>query len=153
MRAALVLLLSSSSLVFASLHTEFSHILNGSQPLDATTLDSMYSSFKNEYPSLISATHYPTSNVNRKAIFETKVRDIAQHNANPNLAWKKGLNEYSDLTDEEFNSYFNFDAVQAGQECSATKRPAASAEPHKILQGVATAWNWRDFGVVTPVKN
>ena len=43
----------------------------------------------------------------RKAIFEAKLREIVTHNSNPNSTWVKGINEYSDMTDEEFSDYFH----------------------------------------------
>jgi cathepsin H len=78
------------------------------------------------------------------------VRDIISHNKNPSNSWKKGLNEYSDMTEEEFFNYFH---ISAEQNCSATKRPTATLSEGQILKGVPTSWDWRDFGVVTPVKN
>jgi cathepsin H len=54
------------------------------------------------------------------------------------------------MTQEEFFTYFN---LRAEQNCSATARPAASQNIEEILKAVPASWNWRDYGVVTPVKN
>lgn len=50
---------------------------------------------------------FAMNGVDRKAFFFQKVKDIIAHNTNPSYTWKKGLSEYSDLTNEEFNDYFH----------------------------------------------
>jgi len=68
------------------------------------------------------------------------------------MTWQKGLNEYSDMSDTEFFDYFNI--VGDAQECSATHEAAKNAKPLELpLKDVPAHWDWRDFGVVTPVKN
>jgi len=54
----------------------------------------------------------------RKTIFESKVGEIIEHNTNTDSKYKKGINSYSDMTDEEFINYFQI--VNAPQNCSAT---------------------------------
>jgi len=102
----------------------------------------MYARYTLEYPAR------PGAGQDRRANFASKVREVAAHNSG-NFIWSKGLNEYSDLTEEEFVAHFN---LNANQNCSAT-RPAASQNIDEILRGVPASWNWRDFGVVTPVKS
>ena len=58
-----------------------------------------------------------------------------------------GLNEYSHMTFEEFVAYFNI--VKADQIC--TVAPPSKAE--EKVASYPTSWDWRSFGVVTPVKN
>jgi len=57
------------------------------------------------------------------------------------------------MTDEEFVDYFHL--VGDNQECSAThnavKNKTMSIEDQ--LRDVPAHWDWRDFSVVTPVKN
>lgn len=81
----------------------------------------MYSQYISEYKDLASV-QYSKSGQNRKAIFEETVRDIISHNSNPSHSWKKGINQYSDMTEEEFFDYFH---ISTEQNCSATKRPPA----------------------------
>lgn len=64
------------------------------------------------------ADHYRATGVDRKAVFARKVAEIIKHNQKPNAPYKKGLNAYSDLTENEFFDYFNL--VGAEQHCSAT---------------------------------
>jgi len=41
--------------------------------------------------------------------FKQKVRDILEHNSDKSQTYIKGLNEYSDMTDEEFNRFYLMD--------------------------------------------
>ena len=78
MKSTLTLcLLFAASSVLAKL--DLTSILNGKQPLDAATLNSLYTHFLTEYrnPSIESKL---ASNVNRRAIFEANVKDIVAHN-------------------------------------------------------------------------
>jgi cathepsin L len=114
----------------------------------------MYHQFQTEHkPDERPSAYYKNvSNAERKEIFAAKVRDIIQHNTNEKMTWQKGLNEYSDMSDLEFFQYFNI--VGDDQQCSATHESAKNAKPLELpLKDVPAHWDWRDFGVVTPVKN
>jgi hypothetical protein len=54
---AVLLLLSSSALVYANITSDYSSVLHGHQALDQATIDSMYAQFQQEYESLAQA-HY-----------------------------------------------------------------------------------------------
>jgi hypothetical protein len=47
----------------------------------------------------------------RRAIFGETVREIIRHNADSTNNYKKGINAYSDMTDNEFMSYFNIKSI------------------------------------------
>ena len=81
----------------------------------------------------------------RASIFTEKLRKIAAHNADPKNTWTMGINEFSDWTREEFRSR----KVSEPQDCSATLGTG------KVInyQFLPTSVDWRDFGVVTPVKD
>jgi cathepsin H len=114
----------------------------------------MYHQYQIEYkPEARPSAYYKdVSNAARKEIFAAKLRDIIQHNSNPSMNWQKGLNEYSDMSDLEFTNYFNI--VGDAQQCSATYESAKKTVPLEVnLKDVPAHWDWRDFGVVTPVKN
>jgi hypothetical protein len=89
----------------------------------------------------------------RKAVFEGKVRKMIAHNSNSANTWKMGINQCSDMTHEEFVKYYHI--VGDNQECSATHRPAPSNATYveSILRDVPSHWDWRQFKVVTPVKD
>jgi len=87
---------------------------------------------------------YPADELSmRHAIFHDNLRVIEETNR-MNLSYWLGVNEYTDLSWEEFKSTF----LMAPQHCSATQgtyRPrGVSADPSA---------DWRTKGVVTPVKN
>ena len=89
--------------------------------------------------------------VNRKGIFEGKVRSMIAHNADPTQTWKKGINAYSDMTHQEFRNKYHI--VGDAQICSATERPPASNNTEEILRDMPSSWDWRNFNAVTPVKD
>ena len=43
----------------------------------------------------------------RLRIFADTIKGIVEHNSNPSHTWKKGINKYSDMTYEEFKTYFH----------------------------------------------
>ena len=99
----------------------FNNVLHGKSELTYELIERMYQKYNTEYnPLTRPSSHYnqKLSAVDRKAIFSAKVKEIIAHNTDSQYHWKKGLNEYSDLTDEEFTQYFHI--VGDNQQCSAT---------------------------------
>jgi cathepsin H len=62
--------------------------------------------------------------------------------------WTQGLNDYSDLTFEEFKAI----RVMAPQDCSATEHNLKVSATTKKL-AIPQSYDWVNYGVVTPVKN
>jgi len=92
-------------------------------------------------------THYqnnPEEYAYRKSVYESNVEEVQKINSK-NLTWVAGTNAYSDLTWDEFKDYFNI----APQDCSATAKSGRSL-PHSTIPDTI---DWRDKGMVTPVKN
>jgi len=81
----------------------------------------------------------------RKQLFEKKLKEIKDHNAG-NSTYKKGVNKFSDLTNEEFRSRWT------GYRRMISKAPVADIS-HIKLSDVPNDIDWRTKGVVTPVKN
>jgi cathepsin H len=80
----------------------------------------------------------------RRQIFEENLAEINQINSE-NRGWTAGVNEWSDLSWEEFKAKF----LMAPQKCSATKGNHVMSEnpnPDPVI-------DWRTKNVVTPVKN
>jgi cathepsin H len=84
-------------------------------------------------------------NTTRFNVFKANVEDVIAHNAQNNKTFTKGINKFSDLTDEEFMRFY----VGASQNCSATLKSSVS------YRNVTTPENfdWRNYAVVSPVKN
>lgn len=81
----------------------------------------------------------------RKEIFETRLHQIKIHNQNPQYTWKQGVNQFTDMTDQELRQLL-------GKTKSSNHLKKRSVDidyfgnlPHSI--------DWRTYGVVTPVKN
>jgi hypothetical protein len=66
----------------------------------------MWKTFKSEN-GLNSPNHGVKSEEERMMTFAKKVEGIRQHNLNSTFSYKKGINQYSDMTHEEFKKYFN----------------------------------------------
>jgi len=82
----------------------------------------------------------------RFSIFSEALREINAHNSRQGVTWEQGLNEYSDLTFDEFSTKY---LLRAPQDCSAT-----SNVPHSGGKLTAPDFlDWRTTGIVTPVKN
>jgi len=80
----------------------------------------------------------------RRAVFYDTLAEINQINSE-NRGWEAGVNEWSDLTWEEFKGRF----LMAPQKCSATKESTHVWTGKPNIDPV----DWRNKGAVTPVKN
>lgn len=143
---ALALLFSSTSVLGKVLLEEtFTHVLNGSTQLTPQLVDSMYEHFLAEYRSEESM-RLTSASIERKEIFAAALQDIIAHNTDETTTWKKGVNAFTDMTHEEFVSYYHLGADQV---CTVAPPSLEST----VGDYLPAKWDWRDFGAVTPVKN
>ena len=86
----------------------------------------------------------------RRAYFERSLQRVAAHNAGDH-SWKAGINQFSDLSDEEFRSK----VLMRPQKCSATNTVGVpgAAENKKQKADLPPSIDWRTRGVVSEVKN
>jgi len=93
----------------------------------------------------------------REDAFNINIEKIKTHNAK-DLSWRMGVNQFSDLTGEEFNDLMSFEA------CSKIMNSTSKSIPHKRLKQMRNPSNpatvdWRSTNnplgkiAVTPVKN
>lgn len=82
----------------------------------------------------------------RFPLFKAKTREIIQFNSEGH-SWTKGINAWSDLTDDEF--YARYPPMEE-QECSATnQKPYLAVSDENLPDHV----DWREKGVVSSVKD
>lgn len=89
----------------------------------------------------------------RSEIFFRNSMAISQHNeryANHLVSYKKGINQFTDQTEEERSRTKNL-ALQSQVNNWNDKRNKILAKPY--LQPVPKLLNWMDKGAVTPIKN
>ncbi|XP_041371816.1 procathepsin L-like [Gigantopelta aegis] len=110
-----------------------------------TELDGEWEIFKKTY-----SKHYDTtSEFIRRFVWESNVAYIQQHNleADRNLhTYRLGVNEYTDLTNAEFNRMMN------GYRMSETPSEAETFVATET-NDLPTEVDWRTKGYVTPIKN
>ena len=107
--------------------------------LEAQVESTRFSTFKGKFGKKYSS---ESEEAYRRSVFEAKLAKIEAHNAK-NLSWRKGVNEFSDMTFEEFKSFYLSQKV--------LDNSASINTPH--VQPKAGKKDWRDEKVVTPVKN
>jgi len=90
----------------------------------------------------------------RRQIFEKRLQIVRAHNADPSKTWLRGINEFSDLSETEFQAsrlglhrgmYFHKRVSSAGT-APVLMGAASKNEPLASL-------DWREKGMVTPVKD
>eukprot|EP00345_Euplotes_harpa_P010226 CAMPEP_0168343396 /NCGR_PEP_ID=MMETSP0213-20121227/16058_1 /TAXON_ID=151035 /ORGANISM="Euplotes harpa, Strain FSP1.4" /LENGTH=351 /DNA_ID=CAMNT_0008350663 /DNA_START=33 /DNA_END=1088 /DNA_ORIENTATION=+ len=132
------------SLTFDEFKDKYRPVTSGDIQLTKSQSDLMFSDFLVAF----AGEKEDTRNMEiRKAIFDENVQKIIAHNRDSTVSWKKGINAYTDMTDDEFMAYFGL-SDRADQNCSATASPIES-----FPVGIPTDFDWRRHDAVTPVKN
>jgi len=82
----------------------------------------------------------------RYNIFKSNLNFVHNHNLKSNSSYTLAMNQFGDMTNEEFNFYHHgYDYIQ---------NPAARSRNSKVLSGkLADSVDWRTKGAVTPVKD
>ncbi len=78
-------------------------------------------------------------------IFRENLKQIRDHNSNPNRNFTMGINQFTDLTPNEFHEYVS-STYQTGKTRCSKYTPTTSSDPKE-------SWDWRDHNAVTPVKD
>jgi len=82
----------------------------------------------------------------RFAIFKSNLIDIVEHNRNANNSFTLGINQFTDLTNDEFRSlYTTYQAQPLGSYGCKSFTSTASGAPSSV--------DWRSKGVVNPVRD
>lgn len=141
------LVAACAATVSAEINTDFEAYLNGGKPVTGEVFDQIWAQYDNEFTS---SKLNAQNDAIRRNIFANNLEAIISHNSDPTVTYLKGINEYSDMTEEEFTAYFNIKSFAADQACSATKN-RMSVSKHNVH--LPPSWDWRDHNGVSPVKN
>ncbi|KAG8178111.1 hypothetical protein JTE90_017458 [Oedothorax gibbosus] len=111
----------------------------------ASNLDSLWEIFKTTYSKVYSTSTEPR----RREIFENNVVKIVDHNLEHDLGmhtYRMGINEFADLTNDEFKRQMNgYRGVKVRNSTRTFSKIADINLPNNL--------DWRDIGIVTGVKN
>ena len=85
----------------------------------------------------------------RKNLFEQKLAHIIAHNR-AGHSWKKGVNQFTDHTTEEFKQRLGFDMQMA----AAYHASSVPTQKHSFVNTqVPDSIDWREKGIISPVKD
>jgi len=87
--------------------------------------------------------------IERQQIFEKNLGDIKTHNSNPLFTWKKGVNKFTDQTQEEFKLLLGLNKPLLYLQKELYNGPYY--EPGSL--DVPISMDWRDKGIMTAVKD
>lgn len=85
------------------------------------------------------------ASTSRNQVFRNTLDEIAAHNRDKSQTWKKGINQFTDMTSEDFRKLYT---IQAPQNCSATV--GTHVMTNRPLPDEA---DWRKKDMVSPVKD
>jgi len=124
---------------------EKSFVFLGDKESTDDTIYEMYLEFLTHYSKDISNN---LLTMQRFTIFKQNVKSIIAHNSDKSSTWEMGVNEWTDLTDDEFHTVFPL--LPRDQQCSATNRQSFALTAEENLPKFK---DWRDAGVVPAVNN
>jgi len=81
--------------------------------------------------------------------FQESLDTIAAHNAQEGRSWSMGLNQFSDMSDDEFEAKI----LMKPQDCSATEGNVYATAPSSSSVDLPAHVDWRDKGIIGEVKN
>jgi cathepsin L len=96
----------------------------------------------------------------RRQIFEERLRSILAHNTDTTNTWTRGVNEFADLSDEEFKSSgrlgYKKQIAQEHRSRMVTSEFANKTvvdDDDMALSSLPESVDWREKGIVSPVKD
>jgi len=88
----------------------------------------------------------------RQAIFMKNYNRMVEHNkefAAGRVSWARGVNQWYDLTKEEWAAEMGFGVAENPKQNTTS----SSSFPPRSNAAAPRSWDWRDHGIVSPVKN
>merc|ERR1712079_929391 len=139
---------------FLALHKMHIKILTFLVLVSSSALaENLFEKYQKDFGKVYSS---PKEYIQRKAIFESNLKDINAHNENRGVnTYTKGVNQFTDMTQQEFQAFTQgFPAVPKN-----TKMTTVSERSLKALRAkyanfqFEDSFSWVDQGVVTSVKD
>jgi len=90
--------------------------------------------------------------IEHASLFAKEVARIRAHNANPEKTYSMGINKFSDMTEKERSAFFGFKRQDSSNFKSRTHQ-IGGHEKHVPVSALPSSVDWRDAGIVTPVKD
>jgi len=115
-----------------------------------TELDSYhFGMYKQEFNKV----YLPQERSFRQYIFQSNLKRIIQHNQDKTQTWKAGVNQFTDRTPPELKAYLGNKVYP--KHIVQTKRNTGDDMTKNIdkLIDVPENMDWRDYGIITAVKN
>jgi cathepsin L len=84
----------------------------------------------------------------RMEVFTANMKMMREHNNLPGVSYQMGVNQFSDLTKEEFRSIY-----LGGYKQTPTPPTPNPARSTKTIKDLPESVDWRDKGACTPVKD
>jgi len=123
-------------------------VLFTSRTLVAQHEDGALSAFNDFKATFGKAYADPAEEIHRRANFAQSLREVGEINAKGGR-WTAALNEFSDLSWDEFKA----SVLMIPQNCSATHRSTRRARDPDSARSVPPSIDWRDYGALNAVKN
>merc|ERR1712203_1144825 len=111
----------------------------------STLLQAQWSKFKADHAKVYSS---PAEEALRMSIFAQNVAKIEEQNRS-GQSWKSGINQFTDLTKEEFVSTYASGKIAS----RAPRKPVNYDNLQAKIADLPESVDWRDQGVVTMVRN
>lgn len=153
MKIVILAVLCATSLAFLSGSVndlKWGKQLSGEGPIADEEIVNMYHDWLNEFEREL--TNMPEVMGTKFSNFKTTVNQVRAQNAKKS-SWTAGLNQFSDMTDDEFMAYNSLDKPFDEQICSATERNSKPYKQGEERQPLKASFNWRDSGIVSDVKD
>jgi len=96
--------------------------------------------------------HYETAaeNALHEAIFNANLAEVIAHNGDVSQSYKKGINQFTDMTANEFKAYNGYNMAQALERRSSTPMAKLATVP---VSELPDSVDWRSKNIITPTKN
>mmetsp|Transcript_85424 Transcript_85424/g.169447 ORF Transcript_85424/g.169447 Transcript_85424/m.169447 type:complete len:358 (-) Transcript_85424:158-1231(-) len=135
----------------SSVFSEATYLTDLEDECKTTDLQQLFACWCEKYPTTVSKFGMINNEfTQRLAIFRKNLVLIREHNANPASSWTMSVNEFAAHTWDEFAA----EKLSTPQDCSATHRVGiATPTVSPVFDVPPTSKDWRDEGIVTPVKN